>query len=132
MVYVDVQSLDGRDLWHTLKSYKNPCFFVNRPTEPIKWGFRRDVDISNLFFLLCFYNPKAYFRLIRNLEVVDAGSLIVIFFFFFLGGGGDNWYFCAILATTTMLMQWCLRYTGWPNKNGTVDTVDFSGLCSDQ
>ena len=25
-----------------------------------------------------------------------------------------------------------LRYTGWPNKNGTVDTVDFSGLCSDQ
>ena len=25
-----------------------------------------------------------------------------------------------------------LPYTGWPNKNGTVDTVDFSGLCSDQ
>ena len=24
------------------------------------------------------------------------------------------------------------RDTGWPNKNGTVDTVDFSGLCSDQ
>ena len=23
-------------------------------------------------------------------------------------------------------------YTGWPPKNGTVDTVDFSGLCSDQ
>ena len=23
-------------------------------------------------------------------------------------------------------------YTGWPGKNGTVDTVDFSGLCSDQ
>ena len=23
-------------------------------------------------------------------------------------------------------------YTGWPNKNGTVDTVDFPGLCSDQ
>ena len=23
-------------------------------------------------------------------------------------------------------------YTGWPNKNGTVDTVNFSGLCSDQ
>ena len=23
-------------------------------------------------------------------------------------------------------------YTGWPQKNGTVDTVDFSGLCSDQ
>ena len=23
-------------------------------------------------------------------------------------------------------------YTGWPNKNGTVDTVDFSGLSSDQ
>ena len=23
-------------------------------------------------------------------------------------------------------------YTGWPTKNGTVDTVDFSGLCSDQ
>ena len=23
-------------------------------------------------------------------------------------------------------------YTRWPNKNGTVDTVDFSGLCSDQ
>ena len=23
-------------------------------------------------------------------------------------------------------------YTGWPLKNGTVDTVDFSGLCSDQ
>ena len=23
-------------------------------------------------------------------------------------------------------------YTGWPNKNGTVDPVDFSGLCSDQ
>ena len=21
---------------------------------------------------------------------------------------------------------------GWPNKNGTVDTVNFSGLCSDQ
>ena len=27
-----------------------------------------------------------------------------------------------------------LIYTGWPPppKNGTVDTVDFSGLCSDQ
>ena len=23
-------------------------------------------------------------------------------------------------------------YTGWPEKNGTDDTVDFSGLCSDQ
>ena len=23
-------------------------------------------------------------------------------------------------------------YTGWPNKNGTVDTVDFAGPCSDQ
>ena len=23
-------------------------------------------------------------------------------------------------------------YTGWPTKNGTVDTVNFSGLCSDQ
>ena len=23
-------------------------------------------------------------------------------------------------------------YTGWPTKNGTVNTVDFSGLCSDQ
>ena len=23
-------------------------------------------------------------------------------------------------------------YTGWPPKNGTVDTVAFSGLCSDQ
>ena len=23
-------------------------------------------------------------------------------------------------------------YTGWPKINGTVDTVDFSGLCSDQ
>ena len=23
-------------------------------------------------------------------------------------------------------------YTGWPTKNGTVDTVDFSGLCSEQ
>ena len=23
-------------------------------------------------------------------------------------------------------------YTAWPNKNGTVDAVDFSGLCSDQ
>ena len=22
--------------------------------------------------------------------------------------------------------------TGWPEKNGTVDTVDFSGLCSNQ
>ena len=26
----------------------------------------------------------------------------------------------------------CSSYTGWPNKNGTVDTVDFSELCSDQ
>ena len=25
-----------------------------------------------------------------------------------------------------------IRYTGWPNKNGTVDTVDFPGLCSNQ
>ena len=24
------------------------------------------------------------------------------------------------------------KYTGWPQKNRTVDTVDFSGLCSDQ
>ena len=23
-------------------------------------------------------------------------------------------------------------YTGWPRNNGTVDTVDFSGLCSNQ
>ena len=23
-------------------------------------------------------------------------------------------------------------YTGWPRKNGTVNTVDFSGLCSNQ
>ena len=23
-------------------------------------------------------------------------------------------------------------YTGWPKKNGTVETVDISGLCSDQ
>ena len=30
-----------------------------------------------------------------------------------------------------MLIASCF-YTGWPNKNGTVDTVDFSGLCSDQ
>ena len=38
--------------------------------------------------------------------------------------------------------KWCERkyvgvdcvkiYTGWPRKNGTVDTVDFSELCSDQ
>ena len=25
-----------------------------------------------------------------------------------------------------------LPYTGWPRNNGTVDTVDFSGLCSGQ
>ena len=24
------------------------------------------------------------------------------------------------------------RYTGWPRNNGTVNTVDFSGLCSNQ
>ena len=24
-----------------------------------------------------------------------------------------------------------MDYTGWPRKNGTVDTVDFSELCSD-
>ena len=24
------------------------------------------------------------------------------------------------------------QYTGWPRYNGTVDTVDFSGLCSNQ
>ena len=28
-----------------------------------------------------------------------------------------------------LFLNW---YTGWPKKNGTVDTVDFSGLCSDQ
>ena len=25
-----------------------------------------------------------------------------------------------------------LEYTGWPRNKGTVDTVDFSGLCSNQ
>ena len=25
-----------------------------------------------------------------------------------------------------------LTYTGWPQKTGTVDTVDFAGLCSDE
>ena len=34
------------------------------------------------------------------------------------------------------MLQWCASsiqsYTGWPNKNGTVDTAEFSGLCSDQ
>ena len=29
-----------------------------------------------------------------------------------------------------LLMTW--HYTGWPRNNGTVDTVDFSGLCSNQ
>ena len=38
------------------------------------------------------------------------------------------------LQTLTAIFSWTflLPYTGWPNKNGTVDTVDFSGLCSDQ
>ena len=32
------------------------------------------------------------------------------------------------------LINWLVWdiYTGWPNKNGTIDTVNFSGLCSDQ
>ena len=30
------------------------------------------------------------------------------------------------------IVQIYIHYTGWPPKNGTVDTVDFSGLCSDQ
>ena len=29
-------------------------------------------------------------------------------------------------------VSWGTEYTGWSPKNGTVDTVNFSGLCSDQ
>ena len=38
----------------------------------------------------------------------------------------DLWDPCLYLKTLN------ISYTGWPQKNGTVDTVDFSGLCSDQ
>ena len=31
-----------------------------------------------------------------------------------------------------LIIRYFSSYTGWPNKNGTVDAVDFSGLCSDQ
>ena len=47
-----------------------------------------------------------------------------------------------ILAKLLSSAQWVLlqllqvrlicNYTGWPRNNGTVDTVDFSGLCSNQ
>ena len=46
---------------------------------------------------------------------------------FTLNGGAMDFYSVSLHTHTHIYI-----YTGWPEKNGTVDTVDFSGLCSDQ
>ena len=38
---------------------------------------------------------------------------------------------CCIILIHVWTRVKNMLYTGWPNKNGTVDTVKFSGLCSD-
>ena len=40
--------------------------------------------------------------------------------------------FVWIFTVLEYLQLYICTYTGWPKKNGTVDTVDFSGLCSYQ
>ena len=37
-----------------------------------------------------------------------------------------------VLCTHCVSFYSPYSYTGWPRNNGTVDTVDFSGLCSNQ
>ena len=64
-------------------------------------------------------------------------NFFLIFFFFFI----NIYYFslsndtflhvCSHWLFTPGLLCWAI-YTGWPRNNGTVDTVDFSGLCSNQ
>ena len=50
-----------------------------------------------------------------------------------------TWYtFPVVMLCSVILSLFWIHYviiwynTGWPNKNGTVDTIDFLGLCSDQ
>ena len=64
-----------------------------------------------IFFYGVFKNFLLYFMLLH----FDAEQLpSYVFFFFFY------------------LYIYIYKYTGWPRKNGTVNTVDFSGLCSEQ
>ena len=43
-----------------------------------------------------------------------------------------NWSFLFVVFHKQTLLSSTFKYTGWPRKNGTVNTVAFSGLCSDQ
>ena len=47
-------------------------------------------------------------------------------------GGKFEVLWFGLVATLLFVKSNPIAYTGWPPKNGTVDTVDFSGLCSDQ
>ena len=40
--------------------------------------------------------------------------------------------FNSVLHLVCLIIRFSPVYTGWPRNNGTVDTVDFSGLCSNQ
>ena len=63
------------------------------------------------------------FRIDSILEI--AGLILDLSIFVIIGGRNktDIGLGCLCCGHT---------YTGWPNKNGTVDTVNFSGPCSDQ
>ena len=55
---------------------------------------------------------------------INIINLFVWFFFFWGGGRASPGCNCRLSK---------MYSTGWPpTKNGTVDTVDYSGLCSDQ
>ena len=88
--------------------YKNPHFFVITRPNQMEFSLKcRKIVIFSLTWNYTLIHSLA-------LKVIYAESPIVIFF---------NGHMVVIVRT-----EISHENTGWPPKNGTVDTVDFSGL----
>ena len=90
------------------------------------------------FQIMTFLGIFLFTRVMRNLTMIAVTQAKHIFSSHWnhtlLSKTPSPWHRLSIhIIITKRCFLWdSPGYTGWPIKNGTVDTVDFSGLCSDQ